>query len=63
MAKPDAEIYTALLDTLGAEPADCLFVDDRQINVDGARAVGLAAHLWTSADELAPALVRFANGS
>ena len=63
MAKPDAEIYTALLDTIGAEPADCLFVDDRQVNIDGARAVGMAAHLWTSADDLAATLVRFATCS
>ncbi|QUQ70244.1 HAD family hydrolase [Kutzneria sp. CA-103260] len=63
LIKPDAAIYTALLDTVGAEAADCLFVDDRQVNVDGACAVGLAAHLWTSADELAPTLIRFATGS
>ncbi|MFI9382989.1 HAD family hydrolase [Kutzneria sp. NPDC052558] len=63
MAKPDAEIYRSLLGTLGAEAADCLFVDDRQVNVDGAKAVGLSAHLWTSAEELAPTLIRFANGS
>ena len=63
MAKPDAEIYTALLGTLDAAAADCLFVDDRQVNIDGARAVGLTAHLWTSADELADTLVRFATCS
>jgi putative hydrolase of the HAD superfamily len=63
MIKPDAEIYTALLDTLGAGPADCVFVDDRQVNIDGAKAVGMAAHLWTSADELAPTLIRFATCS
>jgi putative hydrolase of the HAD superfamily len=63
MAKPDAEIYTALFGKLGVGAADCLFVDDRPANVDGALAVGMPAHLWTSADELATTLVRFATYS
>ncbi|MEC3977070.1 HAD family hydrolase [Amycolatopsis sp. H20-H5] len=45
-AKPDAEIFTSLLAKLGAAPPDCLFFDDRQSNVDGARAVGLRAERW-----------------
>ncbi|MBK1784790.1 HAD family phosphatase [Prauserella sp. ASG 168] len=55
MAKPDAKIFELLLARLGAEPGDCLFFDDRQANVDGARAAGLHAHVWQgipSADEL-----------
>jgi putative hydrolase of the HAD superfamily len=48
--KPDAKIFRLLLDELGAEPADCLFFDDRQVNVDGARAVGIQAHLWNGAE-------------
>jgi putative hydrolase of the HAD superfamily len=48
--KPDAKIFRLLLDELGAEPADCLFFDDRQSNVDGARAVGLKAQLWNGAE-------------
>jgi putative hydrolase of the HAD superfamily len=63
MAKPDAEIYAALVGKLGVGAADCLFVDDRPANVDGARAVGMSAHLWTSADDLAATLVRFATCS
>ena len=64
MAKPDVEIYAALVGKLGAAAAaDCLFFDDRQTNVDGAVAAGLTAHLWTSADELADTLVRFAHCS
>ena len=48
--KPDAKIFRLLLDELGAQPADCLFFDDRESNVDGARAVGLRAHVWNGAD-------------
>ncbi|HET6503413.1 MAG TPA: HAD-IA family hydrolase [Amycolatopsis sp.] len=50
VAKPDAEIFEILLSRLGATAADCLFFDDRQSNVDGARALGLRAHVWRGAD-------------
>jgi len=46
VAKPDAAIFETLLARLAAQPGDCLFLDDRQSNVDGARAVGLRAHRW-----------------
>lgn len=48
--KPDPEIFRLLVEKLGAEPADCLFFDDRPSNVEGARAVGLRAELWLGAD-------------
>ncbi len=54
--KPDAEIYRLLLDRLGAAPADCLFFDDRQSNVDGAKALGIKAHLWHGAEAAQAAL-------
>ncbi|MFF0149273.1 putative hydrolase of the HAD superfamily [Amycolatopsis sulphurea] len=55
-AKPDAEIYRLLLAQLGAEPGECLFFDDRASNVDGARAVGLRAHVWNGAEAARAAL-------
>ena len=39
--KPEAEAYRRLFEETGAEPANCLFVDDRQKNVEAAKAVGL----------------------
>ncbi|WP_246843409.1 HAD family hydrolase [Allokutzneria sp. NRRL B-24872] len=56
VAKPDAEIWAALLDQLGAPAADCLFLDDRQVNVDGARRAGLDAELWAGAAAIRPRL-------
>ncbi|MDI2032356.1 HAD family phosphatase [Saccharopolyspora sp. TS4A08] len=47
--KPDAEIWRILLDTLGARPEECLFFDDREENIAGARRAGLHAERWTSA--------------
>lgn len=41
--KPEPEIYEITLDRLGLEPADCIFVDDMQINCEGAAALGLHA--------------------
>ncbi|MGM1058758.1 HAD family hydrolase [Saccharothrix sp. Mg75] len=46
VAKPDRRIFTALVERLGAEPGDCVFFDDRQVNVDGANAAGLTGVLW-----------------
>jgi 2-haloacid dehalogenase len=52
LLKPDPAIYYLALDRFGLKPADALFVDDREINVEGALAVGMAAHLFTDADGL-----------
>jgi putative hydrolase of the HAD superfamily len=56
--KPDAGCYRAALGILGAEPAEVLFVDDRQENVDGAHAVGIPAVRFTDAAGLRDALAR-----
>ena len=41
--KPDPEIYRAACRELGAEPGECVFLDDLESNVEGARAAGLQA--------------------
>ena len=41
--KPDARMYRAVLDQLSADPADCLFIDDRLCNVEGALSAGMKA--------------------
>ncbi|WP_129792178.1 HAD family phosphatase [Sphingosinicella sp. CPCC 101087] len=52
LLKPDPAIYFLALDRFGLRPEDALFVDDRLINVEAAAAVGLHAHLFTTAEEL-----------
>ena len=47
VAKPDARIYQLALEKLCAAPAEAVFLDDFQANVEGARAVGMAAILFT----------------
>lgn len=50
--KPSPKIYQILLDRYRLNPADCVFIDDRQDNVDGARAVGMQGILFTDAQSL-----------
>jgi 2-haloacid dehalogenase len=52
LLKPDPAIYWLALDRFRLRPQDALFVDDRLINVEAAAAVGLHAHLFTTADDL-----------
>ncbi|MEA3061880.1 MAG: 2-haloacid dehalogenase [Sphingomonadales bacterium] len=52
LLKPDPALYYRALDRFGLKTAEALFVDDRAINVEGARAVGMHAHLFTDAADL-----------
>lgn len=52
MAKPDPAIYRRLLERHGMRPGDCLFIDDAPRNVAAARAVGMHAVHFRSAEGL-----------
>jgi 2-haloacid dehalogenase len=52
LLKPDPEIYRLLLSRNGLAAADCLFIDDSLKNVQGAEAVGMAGHHFTSPEAL-----------
>jgi putative hydrolase of the HAD superfamily len=41
LLKPDPRMYQAALDILGCQPSEAIFVDDREVNVKGAEAVGI----------------------
>jgi epoxide hydrolase-like predicted phosphatase len=51
LRKPEPEIFLLAAERLGLEPADCVFVDDMEPNVDGARALGMTAILHTTYDK------------
>jgi putative hydrolase of the HAD superfamily len=51
--KPNKVIYERCLEELRIAPGRALFLDDRVENVEGARALGLRAHLFSSAEGLA----------
>ena len=52
VAKPDPGIFRHAATVLGRKPAECFFTDDRPENVDGARAAGLRAAVFTTRDGL-----------
>ena len=45
MAKPDAEIFEALLSDAGVKPEDCLFLDDGEKNIIQAQKLGINTYL------------------
>lgn len=45
LVKPDREIFEHVLQGLGCEGREVLFLDDNPINVDGGQAAGLDAHV------------------
>jgi putative hydrolase of the HAD superfamily len=60
MAKPDAAIYRHVLKELGTKPEETLFIDDKQVNIDAANAVGMKGVLFTDVENLRSDLI--ANG-
>ena len=56
--KPDPEAYMSAAQSLGVLPGDCLFVDDRSVNVDAARKVGMDVILFQDARRLRSEMIR-----
>ena len=52
LVKPDPGIYELFLQRAGLAARDCVFIDDSQANVEGARAVGMHALHFRDADAL-----------
>ena len=52
LIKPDLRIYQRILDKYQLQPSDCLFVDDKQKNVDAAKASGMHSLLFTGSEQL-----------
>jgi glucose-1-phosphatase len=50
LAKPDPAFYRHILDAEGAAPAQTLFLDDREVNVDAAAGLGIHAVLFETED-------------
>lgn len=56
--KPDARIYRIALEKLGVAPAEAVLLDDFLENVEGARAVGMAAIHFTRPEQALDELKR-----
>ncbi|MEZ5464014.1 MAG: HAD-IA family hydrolase [Lysobacteraceae bacterium] len=57
VGKPEATAFQRCLESLGFAAVDTLFIDDKLINMDGARRAGLHAHHFRDAAALADVLV------
>ena len=51
-AKPDPNIYSTALNTVGAAPGQALFIDDNAGHVAAAMRLGIAGHTYLGADDL-----------
>ena len=53
--KPDREIYDLTLERMGdLKPAECLFIDDTDVNCDAARELGMSAVHYTHNEQAIP---------
>ena len=52
MRKPDMEIYRLALDVTQRAPTECVFIDDRSINLEPAAALGIHTIHYQSATQL-----------
>jgi putative hydrolase of the HAD superfamily len=50
--KPEPEIYEHCIDALGVKPSEALFIDDRDINLEQARAAGIHGIRFQSVEQL-----------
>ena len=51
VVKPQAAIYESAIRGLKVAPGEALFIDDRAANVEGARAAGLTAEIFTTRED------------
>lgn len=56
-AKPDPEVFRILLDRLGLQPADIVFIDDNIDNAEAAAAMGFDVIVFKDANQLRTELV------
>lgn len=52
LVKPEEPIYRVLFDRVGAAPERMLFIDDRADNIETARRLGMAGHLFVEPEAL-----------
>ncbi|MFH1970941.1 MAG: HAD family phosphatase [Patescibacteria group bacterium] len=52
LMKPDPKIYKLTLKKLNAKPKETLFIDDRKINIEPAKKLGIQTILYKSSEQL-----------
>ncbi|WP_189202662.1 HAD-IA family hydrolase, partial [Streptomyces purpureus] len=61
VAKPDRHIYEMAAKQVGARADRCLFVDDRDENIEAAHELGMTTVLYRTVDDLRRALAGLLN--
>lgn len=61
LVKPDPRIYQYVLDKIGSNAPDVVFVDNKSENLSAASALGMRTILFTDADNIAHKLSTFQN--
>ena len=56
LLKPDIAAYAQVTESFGTKPQEIVFLDDNQMNLDGARTAGMQVRLTRGSAELATAL-------
>ena len=59
MIKPNSEIFEKILEKLNIKPEEAIFIDDRQMHVDGAEKVGIKSFLFKNNEQLVSDLQKF----
>jgi putative hydrolase of the HAD superfamily len=57
MAKPDPAIYRRVLEQLGTQPEETLFIDDKLVNIEAARGLGIRALQFFTVERLRADLI------
>lgn len=52
ISKPEPAIYQLLCSRYGLKPEECVFIDDRPVNAEAARRVGMQAIVYTGMESL-----------
>lgn len=60
--KPAHEIYQLLMKKYGLEPSECIFIDDRPINIAGAEECGIKGIVFTGYEDASAKLDALING-
>lgn len=61
--KPDERIYRCLLDKYGLNPEECIFLDDLEENIEGARRLGIHGIHFTGYENASAKLEELLRGS
>ncbi|MGY4983469.1 HAD family hydrolase [Streptomyces sp. 900105755] len=63
VCKPDARAFDMTCARLEVRPADCLFIDDYDVNIEAARAAGMQAHLFAGNEQTIARIAAHLDGA